>query len=80
MTLKEKLAAIHKEGKTQNKSDDFMAQVILFWFEWDLEMSLTGNGWLDDDQETLDALRENEEKIAEFTSFLKKAGLKSIYY
>jgi hypothetical protein len=56
MTLKEQLVAILAAATSQGRSHEFAARAVLLWMDWTLDLSLSGNGWLDDDTATKDAL------------------------
>lgn len=77
--LKDQLAAIQTAAVAQGKSSDFLAMAVLFWMEWELNFSLAGNGWLDNDDATREAISENPERTAEFKQFLRDAGIVGWY-
>lgn len=78
MTLKEQLMAIQETAQKQNKSKEFCALAILFWLEWDLNLSLSGNGFMDDDETTQKDLNDKKQ-IKELQKFIKDAGIVSWY-
>lgn len=79
LSLKAQVAAIQKAAREQNKPDEFAARVVLFWLEWHLDLSLAGNGWLDDDEETRKAISSDETQTLEFKRFLADAGIVGWY-
>lgn len=79
MTFKDSILAIQKAAREQGKSDEFFARAVIFWMDWDLNLSISGNGWLDDDQETRDAIEEDDDQVAEFQRFILSAGIVGWY-
>jgi hypothetical protein len=75
LTLKEQIAAISRVAREQGKSEYFMARAMIFWLEWHLNLSLAGNGFLDDDEDTLKAVAQDETQIQEFKTLLVTAGV-----
>jgi len=66
MTLKNQLVSILREGRKQGKSDDWMALAILHWMDSEVAVSLSGNGWLEDDEATASALDEDYKELMTF--------------
>lgn len=75
LTLQQQIAAIHRTAKDQGKSEEFTARAVIFWLEWQLDLSLAGNGWLDNDEATREAISEDEKQIQEFKQFMASAGI-----
>ncbi|MND11867.1 hypothetical protein D3C87_348060 [compost metagenome] len=74
-TLKEQIQAIQKTARDLGKSDEFCARAIIFWMEWHLDFSLSGNGWLDNDADTIAAIEVDDEQIEVFKHFMQAAGI-----
>ena len=75
LTLQQQVQAIHRTAREQNKSDEFTARAVLFWLEYHLNLSLAGNGWLDDDEEALAAISTDDAQKLDFKRFLASAGI-----
>lgn len=43
--------------------------------EWELDFSVAGNGWLDNDPETLNAISEDDNQVNELNQFFKEIGI-----
>jgi hypothetical protein len=78
MKLSEQIVAITRAGRSQGKSDEFIALAVIFWLEWNLSLSLGGNGFLDDDEATRDALGDKVQ-LEELKKFMTAAGIVSWY-
>lgn len=76
MTLSQKIAAIARAGREQGKTDEFIALAMIFFLDWDLDFSLDGNGFLDDDQGTKAALKT---QLEELKLFMRSTGIVSWY-
>ncbi|PTH79038.1 hypothetical protein DAA48_21615 [Aeromonas veronii] len=74
-TLKELIQAIHIGCKEQGRSDEFFHRAIIFLMEWELDFSMVGNGWIDNDPETLNAISEDDVQVNEFNQFFKEIGI-----
>lgn len=75
MQLKKKIQKILLQATIDGLDSDFTATAILFWLEWDTSLELAGNGWLDDDQKTFDAITDSDDSIKGFKEFLERAGV-----
>jgi hypothetical protein len=66
MSLKSNLVAILAAGKKEGKSDEWMALTLLHWMDTEVAVSLSGNGWLDDDPATEATLSDDWKQFATF--------------
>ena len=76
MTLKEQIKSIVVNGQYTRKSPDFVAKAILFHMECQLKFKLNENGWLDDDQETVEEICLDDDMNVVYGKFLSGCGLK----
>lgn len=65
MTLKEQIEQIVVKGQEAGKGGEFVARTIILHLD-NQGLSLEGNGWLDDDKETSEAICEDDNPYSDF--------------
>lgn len=65
MTIKNQLSALLSAAAARGYSSEKCATAVLFWMDWELNLSLEGNGYLDDDKAVLSAMSVNQREFLE---------------
>lgn len=68
MTVNQQLISIIQKGVVEGKSSAFMALAHLHFMDNQLSLSIQGNGFLDDDEETSEAIYGDD-----VTAFVREA-------